>query len=79
MTLFCPTIVQNIGIYGTFLFDSTAIICEALMYKTIAKLLLICAHGDLRDLFFSSATKNECNTPKCLLYACKKSIQNSYA
>lgn len=48
-----PSILYNISIYGSFLTDSTKIVFQALVYKTIAKLLLLCAHGDITDVLKS--------------------------
>ena len=51
----CPDMLQTMGAYGFFLIDSTAIVFKALVYKAIAKLLLLCAHGDISDLIGSIA------------------------
>lgn len=51
----CPDMLQSMGAYGFFLIDSTTIVFKALVYKTIARLLLLCAHGDLSDLIGSIA------------------------
>ena len=55
ITSLCPDMLQSIGAYSFFLVDSTAIVFKALVYKTIAKLLLLCAQGDLSDLIGSIA------------------------
>lgn len=51
----CPSVLHSIGIYGAFLVDSTAIVFQALIYKTIAQLLLLCAYGDITDVISSLA------------------------
>lgn len=49
----CPAPLHSVGIYGAFCIDSTTIVFEALIYKTIGKLLLMCAYGDISDLLGS--------------------------
>lgn len=55
LTSWCPAMLHSFGVYGNFLIDSTTIVFEALIYKAIAKLLLLCAHGDISDLIGSIA------------------------
>lgn len=55
LTSWCPAMLHSVGMYGNFLIDSTTIVFEALIYKAIAKLLLLCAHGDISDLIGSIA------------------------
>lgn len=63
----CPEIIQHMSSYGFFLVDSTAIVFKALVYKAIARLLLVCAYGDLSD-FMSSITHGGFNALKVLFY-----------
>ena len=74
----CPSILQSASTNGVFLIDSTTIIFEVLIYKSIAKLLLLCAYGDIVDLLRSIA-HGGFNTAKQLLCTFKKSIQNMHA
>lgn len=46
----CPQFLQNIGRIGLFFIDSFAIVVQALLYKTIAKLIILCGQGDIVDL-----------------------------
>jgi hypothetical protein len=62
----CPSIVQSAGVYGFFLVDSTAIVFKALVYKAIAKLLLLCVYGDISDLI-GSIVHGGINTAKLAL------------
>jgi hypothetical protein len=45
----CPQFLLNISAHGQFLVDSAAIIIEALVYKTIGKLILLCGKKDIFD------------------------------
>src|SRR3990167_9078269 len=42
-----------------FILDSSLIIIETLAYKTLAKLILLCGKGDLRDVAKQVATKTK--------------------
>jgi hypothetical protein len=50
LSLFYPHIMQAFQAHVSFLGYSIAIALQTLCYKTIARLLLLCAYGDLRDL-----------------------------
>lgn len=50
----CPALIQTIGSHGMLFIDSTEIVFETLVYKAIAKLIVLCAYGDIGD-FIKSA------------------------
>lgn len=47
---FYPEYLKNLEDGGAFFVDATAVLVETLIYKTVAKLMLVCAMGDLSDV-----------------------------
>jgi len=50
MLYVCPQFIQTIGSHGVFFIDSVEIIFKALIYKTLAQLVVLCGSGNIFDL-----------------------------
>lgn len=54
-----PRLIKSFGNHGIFLFSALSITLQALFYKTVAKMVVMCGSGDLLDvgLYVIKATK----------------------
>lgn len=46
----CPTFIKQTGSQAIFICQALGVIGETLLYKTIAKLILLCGDGDILDV-----------------------------